>query len=139
MARARMIVLYDQSEAFKGLVIGTSNKTELLLGYGTLYGDMASALNPIGDLYKSQLRQVAVDLGVPERIIAKPPTADLWPGQTDAAELGFDEVQFDYVRCPDKKGVVFSHPSNQDSRTEAVMRGVSLGLISQNTANIAEE
>jgi NAD+ synthase len=88
MARQRMIVLYDRSVAFDALVAGTSNKTEALLGYGTLYGDMECALAPIGDLYKSQLRAVASRLGVPERILAKPPSADLWPGQTDEDELG---------------------------------------------------
>lgn len=88
MARQRMIVLYDRSAAWEALVIGTSNKTEGLLGYGTLHGDMAAAMQPIGDLYKSQLRDVARELGVPEEIIAKPPSADLWPGQTDEGELG---------------------------------------------------
>ena len=88
MARQRMIVLYDRSAAFDALVIGTSNKTESLLGYGTLHGDMAAALAPIGDLYKSQLRAVARELGVPEEILAKPPSADLWSGQTDEGELG---------------------------------------------------
>jgi len=88
MARQRMIVLYDRSAAFDALVIGTSNKTEALLGYGTLFGDMAAALQPIGDLYKSQLRAVATELGVPAEIVAKPPSADLWPGQTDEGELG---------------------------------------------------
>ncbi len=88
MARIRMIVLYDNSEEFKGLPIGTSNKTELLLGYGTLHGDMASAVNPIGDLYKTQIRQLARALDLPRVVIEKPPTADLWVGQTDEAELG---------------------------------------------------
>jgi NAD+ synthase len=88
MARQRMIVLYDRSAAFDALVIGTSNKTEALLGYGTLYGDMAAALAPIGDLYKSQLRAVATELGVPREILDKPPSADLWPDQTDEGELG---------------------------------------------------
>jgi NAD+ synthase len=88
MARQRMIVLYDRSAAFDALVCGTSNKTEALLGYGTQYGDMAAAIAPIGDLYKSQLRAVATCLGVPEPILAKPPSADLWPGQTDEGELG---------------------------------------------------
>ena len=94
MARARMIVLYDQSEEFNGLVVGTSNKTEILLGYTTLYGDSACAINPLGDLYKTQLRQLAVEIGIPEAIVAKPPSADLWQGQTDEQELGFtyDEV-----------------------------------------------
>jgi len=94
MARARMIALYDQTEVFKGLPIGTSNKTEILLGYTTMWGDMASALNPIGDLYKTQVRQLSRALGVPPAIIDKPPSADLWLGQTDESELGFtyDEV-----------------------------------------------
>jgi NAD+ synthase len=89
MARARMIVAFDQSEAFKGLVIGTGNKTEILLGYTTVYGDSACALNPIGDLYKTQVRQLARALNIPEAIISKPPSADLWVGQTDEGELGF--------------------------------------------------
>jgi NAD+ synthase len=94
MARTRMIVLYDQSQAFDGLVVGTGNKTEILLGYTTQYGDSACALNPLGDLYKTQVRQLARALGLPEVIIEKPPSADLWVGQTDEGELGFtyDEV-----------------------------------------------
>jgi NAD+ synthase len=95
MARARMIVLYDQSAAFQGLVIGTGNKTEILLGYTTQYGDAACALNPNGDLYKTQLRQLARAVGVPEAIVAKPPTADLWPGQTDEGELGYTYEEVD--------------------------------------------
>ena len=89
MARARMIVLYDQSEAFKGLVVGTGNKTEILLGYTTLLGDSASALNPIGDLYKTQVWQLSRALNIPAPIVDKPPSADLWAGQTDEGELGF--------------------------------------------------
>ncbi len=94
MARARMIVLYDQSESYRGLVIGTGNKTEILLGYTTLFGDSACAINPLGDLYKTQVRQLARAMGVPDAILNKPPTADLWLGQTDEGELGFtyDEV-----------------------------------------------
>ena len=95
MARARMIVLYDQSEAFKGLVVGTSNKTEILLGYTTLWGDMASAINPIGDLYKTQLRQLAAALKIPKSVLEKPPSADLWQGQTDETELGFTYEEVD--------------------------------------------
>jgi NAD+ synthase len=95
MARARMIVLFDQSAATRGLVIGTGNKTEILLGYTTLYGDSASALNPLGDLYKTQVRQLARTVGVPEVIIAKPPSADLWAGQTDEGELGFTYADVD--------------------------------------------
>jgi NAD+ synthase len=95
MARARMIVAYDQSEAFKGLVVGTGNKTEILLGYTTLYGDSACALNPIGDLYKTQVRQLARALNIPEVIVSKPPSADLWTGQTDEGELGFTYEEVD--------------------------------------------
>jgi len=88
MARTRMIVLYDQSSAFGGLVVGTSNKTEIMLGYSTLFGDSACALNPIGDLYKTQVRQLSRALGVPASILDKAPSADLWPGQTDEKEMG---------------------------------------------------
>jgi NAD+ synthase len=88
MARQRMIVLFDRSAAWDALVAGTSNKTESLLGYGTLHGDMAAAFGPIGDLYKTQLRDVARHVGVPEAVVRKPPSADLWPGQTDEGELG---------------------------------------------------
>jgi NAD+ synthase len=97
MARARMIILYDYSGQFKGLPIGTSNKTEILLGYTTLWGDMASAINPIGDLYKTQVRQLARALNVPGPIIDKPPSADLWVGQTDEAELGFTYEEADQL------------------------------------------
>ena len=95
MARTRMIMLYDQSEAFHGLPIGTGNKTEILLGYTTIYGDAACALNPLGDLYKTQVRQLAQAVGVPEPILLKPPSADLWQGQTDEEELGFTYAQVD--------------------------------------------
>ncbi len=89
MARERMTILFDHSALHGALVLGTSNKTELLLGYGTLFGDMASALNPIGDLYKSQVWQLSEAMGVPQEVIEKKPSADLWAGQTDEEELGF--------------------------------------------------
>jgi NAD+ synthase len=95
MARERMTILYDQSAAQEALVIGTSNKTELLIGYGTIHGDMASAANPIGDLYKTQVRALSRHMGVPAPIIDKNPTADLWVGQTDEAELGFTYAEVD--------------------------------------------
>jgi NAD+ synthase len=88
MARERMSILYDQSMAQQALVLGTSNKTELLLGYGTLFGDMASALNPIGDLYKTQVFALARELDLPHSVLTKPPSADLWAGQSDEEELG---------------------------------------------------
>lgn len=97
MARERMIILYDQSSAFKGLVVGTGNKTEILLGYTTLFGDSANALNPIGDLYKTQVRQLSRAMGVPESILSKAPSADLWVGQTDESELGFTYADVDQL------------------------------------------
>ena len=94
-ARMRMAVLYDRSVTWGGLVVGTGNKTESLIGYTTLFGDSACAFNPIGDLYKSQVRQVAAAIGVPEQVIRKAPSADLWPGQTDEAEAGFSYPELD--------------------------------------------
>jgi len=95
MARMRMAVLYDRSVTWGGLVVGTGNKTESLIGYTTLFGDSACAFNPIGDLYKSQVRQLAAAMGVPEAIIRKAPSADLWPGQTDEIEAGFSYPELD--------------------------------------------
>jgi len=89
MARERMSILYDLSAVERALVLGTSNKTEMLLGYGTVHGDLACALNPLGDLYKTQVRQLARHLGVPLRVIRKTPSADLFPGQTDEQEIGY--------------------------------------------------
>jgi NAD+ synthase len=95
MARERMTILYDHSARWRALVLGTSNKTELLLGYGTLHGDMASAINPIGDLYKTQVWALARFVGVPEEIVAKNPSADLFVGQTDESDLGFTYREVD--------------------------------------------
>ena len=97
LARARMIVLYDRTEPFQGLAVGTSNKTEILLGYSTLWGDMACAINPIGDLYKTQIRQLARAMNIPAPIVDKPPSADLWAGQTDEGELGFTYEHVDQL------------------------------------------
>jgi len=97
MARERMTILYDMSWAHGALVIGTSNKTELLLGYGTLYGDMASALNPLGDLYKTQVFALARSMDLPRAVIDKAPSADLWEGQSDEEELGFGYSLVDSV------------------------------------------
>ncbi len=90
-----MIICFDQSVEFNGLVLGTGNKTEILLGYSTIFGDAASALNPNGDLYKTQIRQLAKDIGVPQVIIDKAPSADLWEGQSDEGELGFTYEEVD--------------------------------------------
>ena len=95
MARMRMSVLYDRSVTWGGLVVGTGNKTESLIGYTTIFGDSACAFNPIGDLYKSQVRQLAAAMDVPDSIIAKAPSADLWPGQTDEIESGFSYPELD--------------------------------------------
>lgn len=97
MARMRMIIVYDMSEEFHGLVIGTSNKTEALLGYTTQFGDNAAAIQPITDLYKAQVRQLAREIGVPQKIIDKAPSADLWQGQTDEGELGFTYDEADAI------------------------------------------
>lgn len=110
MARERMSILFDQAKKLGYLVLGTSNKTEILLGYSTIFGDNASSINPLGDLYKQQVWQLAAHLGLPDRVVAKMPSADLWPGQTDEQELGFeyevaDEVlylMFDRGLAPDE-------------------------------------
>jgi len=96
-ARVRMAILFDQSAKYNSLVLGTSNKSEILLGYGTWYGDLASAINPIGDLYKSEVFEFAKYLGVNEEIIKKPPSADLWKGQSDEDELGYSYKEIDEV------------------------------------------
>ena len=97
MARERMTILFDQAKKLDGLVLGTSNKTEILLGYSTVFGDNASSLNPLGDLYKCQVRQLSRHLGLPAEIVDKVPSADLWPGQTDEDELGFSYETADEV------------------------------------------
>lgn len=95
MARERMSILYDLSADRAALVLGTSNKSELFLGYGTAFGDLASAVNPIGDLFKSEVRHLSRLVGVPAEIVDKPPSADLWAGQSDEQELGFSYAEVD--------------------------------------------
>ena len=129
MARQRMIVLYDRSAAFDALVIGTSNKTEALLGYGTLWGDMAAAIQPIGDLYKSQLRAVAGCLGVPERILTKPPSADLWPGQTDETELGASYDDLDRI--------LYALVDRRWSQDRCVRAGLDAALVARVAGTVA--
>jgi len=97
MARERMTILFDQAKKLGALVLGTSNKTEILLGYSTVFGDNASSLNPLGDLYKGQIWQLSRHLGLPSEVIGKAPSADLWPGQTDESELGVDYATADEV------------------------------------------
>src|SRR5947208_16449964 len=96
-SRERMTILFDQAKKLDALVLGTSNKTEILLGYSTVFGDNASSLNPLGDLYKCQIWQLSRHLGLPPEVIDKAPSADLWPGQTDEGELGFSYETADEV------------------------------------------
>jgi len=94
-ARARMVILFDRSKEANAMVMGTGNKTELLLGYFTLFGDAACSIAPLADLYKGQVYLLAEALGVPERVIRKTPSAGLWPGQTDEGEMGISYFQVD--------------------------------------------
>lgn len=105
MARCRMTVLYDLSVEWRGLVIGTSNKTEMLLGYSTQWGDSAHAVNPLGDLYKHQVYQLSRHLGLPAPVLDKAPSADLVEGQTDEDDLGFTYAEADrlLVRMVDRR------------------------------------
>jgi NAD+ synthase len=95
MARERMSVLYDISALENAVVIGTSNKSEIFLGYGTIFGDLACAFNPLSDLYKTQIRALARHMGVPDNIIGKTPSADLFSGQTDEGDFGFSYEDVD--------------------------------------------
>src|SRR4030042_4363412 len=97
MARERMSILYDHSVLEKALILGTSNKTELLIGYGTIHGDTACAINPLGDLYKTQVRALGAHLRIPASILKKTPTAGLWPGQTDEDEIGLSYPEIDAI------------------------------------------
>ncbi len=97
MARERMSILYDFSIRKRALVLGTSNKTELLIGYGTIHGDMACAINPLGDLYKTQIRQLARHLDIPDKIQNKSPSAGLWTDQTDEGEIGLSYDEIDQI------------------------------------------
>jgi len=130
MARERMAVLYDLSAAHRALVLGTSNKSELLLGYGTLHGDLASALNPLGDLFKTQVRQLARHLEVPVRVLRKTPSADLWKGQTDEKELGFTYARVDRLlyllvdlRARPEEAVRLGFPRRMVARVLEMIRG----------------
>ena len=120
-ARMRMATLFDISAREGALVLGTSNKSELMLGYGTLYGDLASALNPIGDLYKTEIFELARHLGVPDSILDKPPSADLWAGQSDEEELGYSYAQID--------GVLKRYVEERASKAELLEHGCDRALV----------
>ena len=121
MARLRMIALFDRARAVGALVLGTSNKSEILLGYSTLFGDAAASVQPLGDVWKTHVFALARTLGVPEAVVDKPPTADLWPGQTDAAELGFDYRTVDPV--------LYGHHEAGMGRAELVDAGFPPALV----------
>jgi NAD+ synthase len=127
-ARMRMSVLYDLSAKYSALVLGTSNKSELLLGYGTLFGDLASALNPIGDLYKTEVFEFAEYLGVPNNIINKPPSADLWEGQSDEDDLGYTYAKLD--------AVLYAFVDERVSEKELLERGFEQELVELITQKI---
>ena len=121
MARMRMATLYDRSVSWRGLVVGTGNKTESLIGYTTLFGDSACAFNPIGDLYKSQVRQLSAAIGVPAAVIRKAPSADLWPGQTDETEAGFSYPELDRL--------LFWRVDRRRSVDEVVAKGFDRAMV----------
>ena len=130
LARIRMVALYDRSAKEGALVLGTSNKTELLLGYGTIHGDLASAINPIGDLYKSQVWSLSKHLGVPDEIVRRPPTADLWEGQTDEEELGFT--------YPEVDALLHLMVDSRYSKKTLLKEGFSEGLIDTVKARVQQ-
>ncbi len=115
MARERMSILYDFSAREHALLLGTSNKTELLIGYGTIHGDMACAINPLGDLYKTQIRELAAHLKIPARILKKKPSAGLWPGQTDEGEIGLTYGEID--------GILFELVDKRKSPQDVITAG----------------
>ncbi|MBN1272118.1 MAG: NAD+ synthase [Candidatus Aminicenantes bacterium] len=117
MARERMSILYDFSVREQALVLGTSNKSELLIGYGTIHGDMACAINPLGDLYKTQVRMLARHIGIPKQILNKKPSAGLWKGQTDEGEIGLTYKELDEI--------LFLRVDNKKSREEILAKGYS--------------
>ncbi len=120
-ARMRMAMLYDISAKENALVLGTSNKSELMLGYGTLFGDLASAINPIGDLYKTEVFEFARYLKVPSSIIDKPPSADLWAGQSDEEDLGYSYAELD--------NTLRRYVEERSSREEMLKEGIDVSLV----------
>lgn len=121
MARMRMTVLYDLAKKYRALVMGTENRTEYLLGYFTRYGDEASDIEPLRQLYKSQIYQLAAYLNLPKNIIQKTPTAGLWPGQTDEGEFGFSYSQADQI--------LFLNVDKRLSEIEIIERGYNKEVV----------
>lgn len=104
-ARLRMSILYNYAYSNEALVIGTSNKSEIMLGYGTIYGDLAYAINPIGDIYKTDIFKLAEFLNIPHSIIQKRPSADFYEGQSDEEELGFSYATIDEILTLLEQGI----------------------------------
>lgn len=121
MARLRMVALFDEARNRGFLVLGTSNKSEVLLGYSTLFGDQAASLQPLGDVWKTHVFLLGKALGIPENVVGKPPSADLWPGQTDASELGFDYFAADPI--------LYYHHDQGFSEEELVAAGFPSELV----------
>jgi len=121
LARLRMVALFDRARTVPALVLGTSNKSEILLGYSTLFGDAAASVQPLGDVWKTHIFELARALGVPQTVVTKAPTADLWPGQTDAGELGFD--------YPTVDPVLYWHHEGGMGREELVAAGFPPTLV----------
>lgn len=119
--RLRMTALYCAAQAYGYLVAGTSNKTETLIGYFTKWGDGASDLRPMGNLYKCQVKQLAIELAIPREIIEKPPTADLWPGQTDENEIGMTYDELDSILQALETGKLGDHPSEHVERVREMI------------------
>lgn len=128
MARMRMIYLFDQAKKRDALVIGTENKSEHLLGYFTRYGDSASDVEPLFNLYKTQVYELARFLKIPQVIIDKPPTAGLWPNQTDEGELGFSYKEADEI--------LFQLYDEKKSTEEIVASGFSQELVNRVKARV---
>jgi NAD+ synthase len=123
LARLRMVALFDEARKVGGLVLGTSNKSEILLGYSTLFGDQAASVQPLGDVWKTHVFALGAHLQLPEEVLRKPPTADLWPGQTDAGELGFDYLEADPI--------LYYHHDQGYSQEELVACGFAPELVSK--------
>ena len=121
LARLRMVALFDRARTIPALVLGTSNKSEILLGYSTLFGDAAASVQPLGDVWKTHIFELARALGVPQTVVNKAPTADLWAGQTDAGELGFD--------YPTVDPVLYWHHEGGMGREELVAAGFPSPLV----------
>lgn len=128
MARERMSILFDVAHEMNRLVLGTGNRTEICLGYTTWYGDSACSVNPIGELYKSEVRRLAIELGIPQGIIGKPPSADLWEGQTDEAEIGVTYEKMDRLlaRLVDQGETSLTKLESEGFEKADIIRVVSL-------------